>query len=473
MLRSWSMALLLALSALAAAAQPQTAATQPQSAVALPQGMARVTSVEGITEYRLANGLQVLLVPDDSKPTTTVNLTYRVGSRHENYGETGMAHLLEHLMFKGTPTTRTVWAEMHKRGLRANGTHLVRPHQLLRQFLGQRRQPALVPGLAGRFDGQQLHREEGPRQRDDRGAQRAGERREQPRRVLSAARPGTITSGTTTARAPSARAAMSRASTSRACRRSTATYYQPDNATLIVSGRFDPRACWPRWRGTSAHPEAAARAAAVLYTLEPVQDGERQVTLRRVGGTPSIYMAYHMPPGAAPDFAAVEMIASVLGDTPGGRLHKRLVEKQLAAHAFGFAWDLAEPGLLLQVPAWRRGRTWPRRALRWRRPSTRWPASPSPPRNWSAPARSGSIGWDEGFADPERVGVALSESIGMGDWRLFFLRRDQVRNVTLADVQRVATTWLRPDNRTVGPVPADGVARSRTGAGPGGRGGTW
>ena len=53
-----------------------------------------VQSVEGITEYRLANGLQVLLIPDDSKPTTTVNVTYRVGSRQESYGETGMAHLL-------------------------------------------------------------------------------------------------------------------------------------------------------------------------------------------------------------------------------------------------------------------------------------------------------------------------------------------------------------------------------------------
>ena len=54
----------------------------------LPAGVTRITSVEGITEYRLANGLQILLVPDDSKPTTTVNLTYRVGSRHESYGET-------------------------------------------------------------------------------------------------------------------------------------------------------------------------------------------------------------------------------------------------------------------------------------------------------------------------------------------------------------------------------------------------
>ena len=84
--------------------------------------MMRITEVEGITEYRLANGLQVLLAPDASKPSTTVNLTYHVGSRHENYGETGMAHLLEHLVFKGTPTTRNALAEFTRRGMQANGT---------------------------------------------------------------------------------------------------------------------------------------------------------------------------------------------------------------------------------------------------------------------------------------------------------------------------------------------------------------
>src|SRR4051812_22947659 len=70
----------------------------------LPPGVSEVRAVEGIHEYKLENGLKVLLFPDASKPTMTVNVTYLVGSRHENYGETGMAHLLEHLMFKGTPT---------------------------------------------------------------------------------------------------------------------------------------------------------------------------------------------------------------------------------------------------------------------------------------------------------------------------------------------------------------------------------
>jgi cystathionine beta-lyase/cystathionine gamma-synthase len=90
--------------------------------VTLPAGVTKVTSVEGITEYNLANGLRVLFAPDPSKPTTTVNTTYMVGSRHENYGETGMAHLLEHLLFKGTPTHPLAWLEFTKRGLRANGS---------------------------------------------------------------------------------------------------------------------------------------------------------------------------------------------------------------------------------------------------------------------------------------------------------------------------------------------------------------
>ena len=96
--------------------RPAAAATAPAAP------LAATRSVEGIVEYRLPNGLQVLLAPDDSKPTTTVNLTYRVGSRHENYGETGMAHLLEHLIFKGTPKNPNAWAEFTKRGLRANGS---------------------------------------------------------------------------------------------------------------------------------------------------------------------------------------------------------------------------------------------------------------------------------------------------------------------------------------------------------------
>src|SRR5438067_1071537 len=82
----------------------------------------RVTSVEGITEYKLPNGLHVLLFPDPTKQSITVNATYLVGSRHEHYGETGMAHLLEHMVFKGTPNHLNVPKELSDHGARPNGT---------------------------------------------------------------------------------------------------------------------------------------------------------------------------------------------------------------------------------------------------------------------------------------------------------------------------------------------------------------
>src|SRR5215467_11990512 len=82
----------------------------------------KVTSVEGITEYRLDNGLKVLLFPDNSKPTVTVNVTYLVGSRHESYGETGMAHLLEHMLFKGTTKRPAIMKELQDHGAQFNGS---------------------------------------------------------------------------------------------------------------------------------------------------------------------------------------------------------------------------------------------------------------------------------------------------------------------------------------------------------------
>src|SRR4051794_2366101 len=96
---------------------------QPSQVLASPSGpIAKLYTVEGITEYRLPNGLRVLLYPDASKPTFTVNLTIFVGSRHEGYGESGMAHLLEHMLFKGTPTHADIWKLLQERGANFNGS---------------------------------------------------------------------------------------------------------------------------------------------------------------------------------------------------------------------------------------------------------------------------------------------------------------------------------------------------------------
>ena len=100
-----ALACLLALSGGAAATDTKT-----NSDARLPKGISAGPCVEGLCEYRLPNGLRVLLFPDASKPTVTVNLVYGVGSMQENYGETGMAHLLEHLTTTAPPKDREVEA---------------------------------------------------------------------------------------------------------------------------------------------------------------------------------------------------------------------------------------------------------------------------------------------------------------------------------------------------------------------------
>src|SRR5687767_6312108 len=114
-----SMALLVPAGHAASKKKPVPVAPPARVELAAPE---RVTSVEGIEEYRLENGLRVLLFPDPSKQTATVNITYLVGSRHENYGETGMAHLLEHLVFKGTPKHPNIPEELTSHGARPNDT---------------------------------------------------------------------------------------------------------------------------------------------------------------------------------------------------------------------------------------------------------------------------------------------------------------------------------------------------------------
>src|SRR3989440_11756372 len=85
-------------------------------------GIKKGATVEGITEYQLDNGLRVLLYPDPSRAKVTVNMTVLVGSRHEGYGETGMAHLLEHMVFKGTPTYPNPSQALRDRGAQFNGS---------------------------------------------------------------------------------------------------------------------------------------------------------------------------------------------------------------------------------------------------------------------------------------------------------------------------------------------------------------
>jgi zinc protease len=429
---------------------PAKATQAPAQAQALPAGVTLVQQVEGIREYRLRNGLQVLLIPDQSKPTTTVNMTYRVGSVHENYGETGMAHLLEHLIFKGSPRHPQVWAEFNKRGLNANGsTWLDRTNYFasfaandanLAWYLGWQAD-AMVNSFIARRD---LDSE----MTVVRNEMEMGENN--PGRILLAKTLSTMYQwhnyGKSTIGARTDVEGVDIARLQAFYRQ----YYQPDNATLIVSGQFDAAQVL-RWiaRDFGVIPKPR-RVLPVPYTLDSAQDGEREVTLRRVGGVPLLYAGYHTVPGAHRDHAAVELLSLILADTPSGRLHQRLTEQRLAAGVFGFTEGLRDPGFLLlgaQLAPEQDAEQARRVLLETIESFAREPITEAE----LTRARAKWLkDWDQGFADPQHVGVALSEAVAQGDWRLFFLTRDRVRAVTLADVQRVAQAYLLPSNRTLG-----------------------
>jgi zinc protease len=421
----------------------------PSMAQQLPPGMQSVTSVEGIDEYRLPNGLQLLLVPDDSKPTTTVNITYRVGARHENYGETGMAHLLEHMLFKGTPKHEKVWDSFQKRGLAANGTtsydrtnyhaKFSASDDNLQWYLGWLAD-AMVNSHVARKD---LDTE----MTVVRNEMESGENN--PSRILLQRTMALMFDWHQYGNSIiGARADIENVDIPR-LQAFYRTYYQPDNATLIVSGKFDSARVLAWVTEAFGKIPKPTRKLPVLYTLDAAQDGPRSVTLRRSGGAPMSYVGYHVPAGATRDFAAVELLAIVLGDTPTGRLHKRLTQKQLAADTGAFAWSLADPSALFTTAQLAPGQDVDKAQAELLAAVESVRSEPITADELARAQLKWMTNWEKSFSNPETVGIVLSESVALGDWRLFFLKRDWVQSLTVADLQRVAEQYLLADNRTL------------------------
>ncbi len=420
--------------------------------VPLPQGVQRITSVEGITEYSLPNGLKVLLFPDQSKQTITVNITYLVGSANENYGETGMAHLLEHLVFKGTPKHPNIPQELTERGARPNGTTWLdrtnyfetfaatddnlnwaldlEADRMVNSFIAKKDLDSEMTVVRNEFE--------------------SGENdpfRVTLQRTISAAYDwhnyGKSTIG--------ARADIENVPIDR-LQAFYKTNYQPDNAVLLVAGKFDEAKTLALVHKYFSPIPKPARTRQKLYTSEPTQDGERMVTVRRVGDVQLALTAYRTPSGAHPDSAAVQIFAEVMGDTPSGRLHKALVETKKAAQVVNlpFFTSLREPGVVMfgAVVPQEKSLDEARTTL----VATIEEAASKPfTKEEVERARTSLLKEiDLTLNSSDRVGLEMSEWIATGDWRLFFLNRDRVRSTTPEAVQAAAAKYLRQPNRTVG-----------------------
>ena len=446
-------ALLLALAALA-------------SAQTLPPGVQKMTSMGGITEYDYPNGLKVLLYPDPAEPKITVNVTYLVGSRHEGYGETGMAHLLEHLDFIDTTNGRHIKEELVAHGAQWNGTTNDDRTNYYETFNATDDNLKWALGLETdrmvnvKFNKQILDTEMTVvRNELERGenqpASILGER------VASAAYlwhnygKSTIGSKEDLEGVPYTRPEAF-----------YHKYYQPDNAVLVITGRIDETKTLQLVAASMGALPRPTRKLEAPYTIEPPQDGERFVTLRRVGTGQNVIVAYHAVSAGHPDSAALQVLSGIMngsggrggrggrggggrggssaGDPNEGRLGKFVVDPELAQSAnMGFQ-GRHDPGLV-EISA-----------------TLTKDQSPDAARDAIYKALEDVIANPPTAADVERVRTqllrnlenslsnpqsiatgALNQAISQGDWRLMFLQHDRLKDVQPSDVERVAKAYFK------------------------------
>ncbi|MCK6693466.1 MAG: insulinase family protein [Thermoanaerobaculia bacterium] len=440
-IQRWSMLLLLSIFSTLALAQ---------TALRLPPGVQKITSVEGITEYSLPNGLRVLLFPDPSKPIITVNITYKVGSRHENYGETGMAHLLEHLVFKGTPRHPNIPQELTEHGARPNGTTWFDRTNYFETFDATEENlrwaldlesDRMINSFIARKDLESefsVVRNEYERGENSPGAVLN-------KRMMAAVYQwhnyghSTIGEKSDIELAPIERLqAFYR------------HYYQPDNAVLVVAGKIDEQKTLDLVNEYFGPIPKPARQLITTYTKEPTQDGERQVVLRRTGDVQLFSCMYRSPAGSHPDYAPLTVLANLLTDEPTGRLYKALVESKKAVSVFGGASGYAEGGTTGFTTEIRQDKSVDEAQAAML--SVLDGLKDNPPTQEEVDKAKTRIlkNWELNFKQSDRIGLSLSNYIGTGDWRLAFLYRDLVEKVTPEDVARVALRYLKPANRTVG-----------------------
>lgn len=412
--------------------------------------MDKIATVEGITQYELDNGLKVLLFPDNSAQTVTVNITYLVGSRHEGYGEKGMAHLLEHMVFKGTPNHPDIPKELSSHGARPNGTTWYDRTNYFETVNATDENIEWALDLeADRMVNSHIAKADLESEftvvRNEFEAGENNPSRVLREKVMNAAYQwhnygkSTIGNRSDIERVPidNLKAFYKK-------------YYRPDNAVLMITGKFDEENVLKLVEdkfGKIGKPKTPIRDS---YTEEPAQDGEKFVTVSRVGDIQLVSALYHIASGSDPEHAAMAIVENVLTDEPSGRLYKALIETQKASSIWSFSPFTKEPGFMyinVDVPS-NKDPEEVQKVLRKVLDSVR--NQPITQEELDRAKANLLKDIDEINRNSAYLGTYMSEFIGAGDFRLSFIHRDRIADMTLEEVNIAASKYLIPSNRTVG-----------------------
>ncbi len=363
------------------------ASLHAQSKLRLPEGVRYVTSVEGITDYRLANGLQVLLFPDNSKPIITVNITYKVGSRHEAYGETGMAHLLEHLVFKGTPKHQNIPQELTAHGARPNGTTWFDRTNYFETFDASEENLRWALDLeSDRMVNSYIARKDLESEFSVvRNEYESGENN--PTAVLYKRMLGAVFQWHNYGHSTIGEKSDIEGAPIERLQAFYHTYYQPDNAVLIVTGKIDEQKTLDLVHEYFSKIPKPTRELIPTYTKEPTQDGERQITLRRTGDVQVVSAMYRTVAGSHADYAPLAVLGNLLTDEPTGRLYKALVENKKPPPSTAALRAMAKAACAILWPKYVRNNRSTTPETPCCRCSTRCGTTLPPPMKWKKPKR--------------------------------------------------------------------------------------
>jgi zinc protease len=408
----------------------------------------------GFREFRLrANGLRVLLLQNRVAPVATFAIVYHVGSRNEAVGHTGATHLLEHLMFKGTPEFdrargTAVAAVLEALGARFNAT----------TWFDRTNYYETVPSdaLETAFAIEASRMRRALLRDEDRVPEMTVVRNEFERGENS---PFQVLYKQTFAIAfrehpyhhPTIgwRSDIEGMATQR-LREFYDTFYHPNNATAMLIGDFEEADALSAVERHFAAIPPSPRPIPEVYTVEPPQEGERRFVVRRAGEAAWCGLSWRTVAARHADTPALAVLESVLGGGITSRLHQALVEKSLALGVNVVAWQLRDPALFSVFAPVRPG-VEPSEVEKVIRQEIARIAAESVTEAECEKARTqleAQIIFDRDSTD--QIAASLSEAIAVADWEWYADYPAAIRRVTPADVQRVVLAYLHDDALTVG-----------------------
>jgi zinc protease len=417
--------------------------------------------VERVHEATLENGLKVLVLPITKAPVVTLQIWYRVGSRNEKLGTTGLSHLLEHLMFKETDKLKP---EEFSKIIQANGGELnaftTADYTTYFETLSSDRLAIALDLEADRMLNLKLREET-----------TEPEKRVvmEERRLRSVDNPWGALYEETNAAAFHAHPYMwpvigwmhdIQETTLADIRAHYETYYRPNNAIAVVVGNVDPDRAIEQVRQAFG-PNRPGAAPPVVTEVEPPQLGERRVIVKKEANLPAFVWAYKVPNVKNPDSAALEVLATILSEGESSRLYRRLViEKRLLLDVNADNPLLSLDPNLFTVS----GQLLPGKKVEQVEAAVEKEISAIATEPVSVHELSKAKNQIEAqfvFAQDSNFyqAMLLARFELIGDWRGLDAYLPAVRKVTAEDVQRVARQYLAPDHRTAGILVPTGPAK--------------